>query len=46
MAFCVYTGKKGSTKKSCHKKKTTAKKAAAAVRARGGHARVRKVKSR
>lgn len=45
MAWAVYTGKKGSTKASCHKKKSAAKRAAAAKRAHGGHARVRKVGS-
>lgn len=46
MPYCVYTGKKGKTKKSCHKKKSVAKKRASSIRKRGGHARVRKVGSR
>lgn len=41
--YCVYTGKKGKTKKSCHKKKSVAKKRATSLRKSGTSARVRKV---
>jgi hypothetical protein len=43
--YAVYRGKKGKTKVACSKKKASAKKKAAAIRNKGGHARIRKVKS-
>lgn len=41
--WCVFTGKKGKTKGSCHRKKSDAKKRANSHRKHGGHARVRRV---
>ena len=44
MPYRVSRGKKGKTKDSCFKKKSSAKKRAKAIRKGGGNARVRKVK--